>query len=650
MRKPKIIIGITAIHYRQKTVMVYASSGQFIANINGLSLLQVLNFLFSLRQNAPKNKTTIFCAYAFQRDTEFIFKDLRTEEKDRLFQSFKIRKIINDCYDENGNIFSQLKTADTELKKELAFNLSVNRASLTALNEVGFMGYNIRLQSGRRLEIKKNHKKMVLYDVFSFFGASLKTTYQKWLGSDNQLLDRSNLRQFCNDRTDNNRHRLLDYFEQYCKNESECIVKVMDCLINELSKNGINLSSYHGSGSIGSWILRKGKARSKRDKTSNQYYSYKYQRQLSPRLWDAVRQAYYGGRIEQIKYGIFNKGVYVYDINSAYAAAVMQLPIMLRKPVLTNEYCSEPFSVWHCEFDFSNLTDLQIAQLPYREHGRTGMIRYLRGGRGFYWQPEVEFVLKHFPNNIKINDGFVLPYVKAPFTEAIRDIYNLRLKLKQENNPLEKVLKLALVSIYGKFCQNLGGSFYFNRFYAGFITSFTRRKILEAIYNNNNSIISILTDAVHSTSPLSVTVSDQIGDFSAKEYVRGEYIDAGIYRLTDTNKKIVNARQGFSAIDFDAEVQSVIQGHKYSGQFNYFIGHNLHVRKPTFYNNYLQIKSDLHEVKLNEKSIRFFTEAVNNIVDTSISILRPCLDSAPYHANDFLMRDIVNDSLSAGRL
>jgi len=242
-------------------------------------------------------------------------------------------------------------------------------------------GYKLTLANGKKLVIRKNKKSITFYDVYGFFRKSLKIAVKTWLGKNVDILDKDVFLQI--------KHLTkLEALQEYANLETQYITELASKLNNSLTENNINLSSYHGASAVSSWFLHKTKAK-------DEFYNYKHKYQLSPELYKAHRQAYYGGRVEQFKIGTL-KNVNVYDINSAYASASLLLPQFLRKPTFTRNYKpNEIFSLWFCEYNFKN-NDIYLGLLSYRNKIGNS-ITYRLQGKGFYYQPEIEFILKHYP-------------------------------------------------------------------------------------------------------------------------------------------------------------------------------------------------------------------------------------------------------------
>lgn len=600
-RKTKIFVGIAAKIENGKVSEIVTSDGRAIRSSDGIIAADYLDFLFDLRGTARDN--TIFVSYGFSQVNEFLFAEMVSEIKDKLFQSSTIKKEVNQIETDLEACYFDLEqfTSDT-LEYELAdFERYVNELALAERGEISYNGYKIVLRNGRSISITKDKKRIVVFDCFGFFESPLSVAVDTWL--DERLPVTVSLYQ-----------------------ESDTVARLAEELHGRLMEHGINLRSYYGSGSVASWILGKAKAKT-------YFNSYRHKRQLSDDIYNAIYQAYYSGRAEQFKLGKIDKPIFVYDINSAYAHAITFLPVLLERLKFSEHWKPDIFSLWHCDYDFTSVNPY-FGFLPHRERGGSGTF-YKTKGRGFFWQPEVCYILNRFPDCIEINGGYSLSdYEVAPFTELVKDIYALRVQLKQQDNPLQTILKTALASVYGKFCQQNKRGYYYNRMYAGFITSLTRMQLLQATENNESEVICFLTDAIHSTKPLDVPLNNDLGGFRLKTYDRGFYIDNGIYQVS--NSKITkNATKGFRDFDFEQAKKDFLEKYSYTGSLNLFIGYNLYSLLPFHNYKYLETETQTRTAEpLTARARSFFQ--TDGIYNSRILTNDSGLESALYAQGDHI--------------
>ena len=104
-----------------------------------------------------------------------------------------------------------------------------------------------------------------------------------------------------------------------------------------------------------------------------------------------------------------------------------------------------------------------------------------------------------------------------PYREFIKNLYENRLKLKQENNPLQKPVKIILNSIYGKTGQKINRIIenLLNPVIFAIITGFARTQLYDFVMKNNleKHVVAFVTDSVCVTKKLNNN-SKKLGKFS----------------------------------------------------------------------------------------------------------------------------------------
>lgn len=637
----KEFVAITSETYNKKLVLLNTSEGKRLFDADGITLEQSLEFLFSLR-HLRKRRAMVFVVFGFSRDNEFLFSLLDRRLRDKLFQSMRIKTELARLEFDQENLDDAFYKAKDEGDREAYdFERYVNALAIQELLEVQHGDYKIRLANGKKLTITKGKKSISIYDIYGFFKpSSLRKAVKLFCGNDLPLLDRSLIRgDFALSEAAE-----LELLQSHSNVEVQAIASLATNLNHRLSEIGINLTRYHGATAVTSWFLGRHKAK-------KEFYNYRYKRQLSEKIHNAAHQAFFAGRAEQLKIGTISD-VHTYDINSAYGFAASLLPVMLRKPHYESRYNPDaPFSFWHCEFDFSN-TDTEIGFLPFRERGA---VFFPLKGRGYYWQPELRYILKHYPESVKIDHGYVVPYERASFAEKIPEFYELRRRLRREGNPIEKILKLALASMYGKFCQHNGRGSFYNLFYAGFITSVTRRMLLDAAHGQHDKIICFLTDCIHSTEPLKLAVGDGLGDWKPERYHRVRYLDSGIYECYDERNRPVKTKvKGFKKMRFDAAIFELQKTNAFSAQSEFFVGHNIytqHLFESARYLENLIVDKRNQPLTTRARIFRYDNEdLLATYIDSFPVIGTTRKESAPYQHSQFKDADLALDTIEARRI
>lgn len=670
----KNFIALTSEIYKDKLILLNTSAGKQLFDPNGINTDAAIEFLWNLKY-LKKGPNTVFICYAFSRDNEFIFSGLPKHLKDKLFQSFRIRnerelleakveQLENEFYDNNRiprqrSRGSEGTSKSGDTKQAILDSLKSIRQDIKRLTATHYADFKLSLANGKLLTLNKNETSFSIYDIVGFFNKlPLYEAVKLFLNEDIPLLVRETFETLPLMELGH-----LEAIRAYSDLEVKYIARLMENVNSRLNDTcGISLTRFHGASAITTFLLSQTQAK-------KEFHNYKKARTKSPELAHAEKQAFYGNRSEQLKIGIFDNVNY-YDMNSAYANAARFLPKMLKKPEYRKEWDASPFSMWHIEYDLPK--KLYFGLLPNRDT-RQG-VKYKLRGKGYFWQPEVLYLLHYFPECVEVNGGFVLEYEKATFTQEIEVLYALRQTLKQANDPIEKIIKLALASIYGKFCQHNGRGTYYNLFYAGFITSTVRANLLNATRNNESETIAFSTDAIHTTANLHndescVTISDELDGFKMMKAAKGIYLANGIHILFDENGNVLKAAsQGYSKFNFDAALLEFQKTGSFNSAADFFVGHNLATLdevsswgkdwRENFPNSYrypekyLKILFNENKISPLSTSTRKF-EAFNadsrnlnsKVIDTYSG-----LESAIYQHSNMRESDLAIDSLFARRI
>ena len=182
----------------------------------------------------------------------------------------------------------------------------------------------------------------------------------------------------------------------------------------------------------------------------NKYLDNEYYRHPIPVLLD-IFEGYYGGRTEALCRGRIDDYNY-YDFNSLYPAMMLKKfpdPNTLRTrirdsiDVIMGYEGMSKVSIY-CPF-------MPYPLLPYRHDNK---LLFPTGSfRGWYTHTELRRALEL---------GYVISrvykshyYLKTcePFKEYVNDMYSLRMQYKQDKSSMEKVVKILLNGLYGKFGQ-----------------------------------------------------------------------------------------------------------------------------------------------------------------------------------------------------
>lgn len=309
-------------------------------------------------------------------------------------------------------------------------------------------------------------------------------------------------------------------------NENECRLLALACrkIWAAARDAGVPLSSYYGGGSVAAVLLRR-------------YRVFDYLKD-----WDDERSkgAFYGGRFETSAIGLVPGPIWCYDINSAYPDATSKLPclqhgrwVRRRAPRLGPGL---HFVSWRVSAVFG----------PFPVRREVGSLVYPSDGAGWYWWPEVEAALEVYGDQVEVLRTVSLESKCDchPFAWVRKEARH-RMELKESGDFGAQVLKLGLNSIYGKLAQRVGKAPFHCTVWAGWVTSSVRAKLLRAIGQDMDHVLSMATDSVFSTAPLDLPISPELGDWEYKEVDWMFFAQGGIYFWPE-EEGVVRKSRGFT--------------------------------------------------------------------------------------------------------
>lgn len=402
-------------------------------------------------------------------------------------------------------------------------------------------GYRIQYYRGKYFQLSSReygYRSITLYDVFSFFATSFVRACREYLGNDDTLdhIESMKIRRSSFDRES------MPEVDQYMTYELEYLVKLMDNLRDRLLRADINLSMWHGPGAVASKVLAKNSMQAHMDGDK--------------RVERVARSAYFGGRFEQFRVGLYEGRVYQYDIRSAYPAAAVHLPSLAAVKWRHSRTVRkvDPFGCYHVRWQAPYGI---IGPLPWRHS--SGAIFYPSRGEGWYWGTEVMGLLRSFDEAwYEIVEGFI-PYgdgkTLRPF-HWIREYYDRRAQLKRDGDPAQIAYKLALNSVYGKLAQSKGaernpdGTWRLPRWHrlewAGWITANTRAILYDAMVKAGNDLIAVETDALFTSKPIDgLVIGEGLGEWEESQYDGILYLQSGVYFMRDVRDTWKCKTRGF---------------------------------------------------------------------------------------------------------
>ncbi len=399
--------------------------------------------------------------------------------------------------------------------------------------------YSIRFFPGKLLQIVRTIEhpvlrearpakaRMTLYDVFGYFQTSFVNTLRQWdIGTDEQRERILAMK----DRRDEFGAGEVEAIRAYCLEECVLLVDLMDKVAQAVFDADIPVPrQWHGAGSLADSLLA-------------DHYMGDALAELDPQP-DAVDRAYYGGRIETMLVGPVSGPLYEYDINSAYPAAIVELPPMAGRWVAVGGYDPMPrHAVFRVKWDVrDHPAAAHITPFPVR---RGSGIWWPTTGEGWYLAVEVRAAIAAFgPEHFEVSHGWIFA-ANNPDARPwswIGELYERRLALKREDDrngtKTNIPVKLALNSMYGKTAQSgqwrlntqtkqvdIHEGRWRNTYVAAYATARTRAAILTVAIQSPEHVVSIATDSVAATVPLSVTEGARLGEWEAIKHEQNSIV------------------------------------------------------------------------------------------------------------------------------
>lgn len=389
-----------------------------------------------------------------------------------------------------------------------------------------FGDYSVQWIRRKMFRIKQisSGQTVTLYDVLPFFQCSFVSACKEYLGDD-EVLTEMHCMKLQRDQFAYDDERVLPYWQS----ELTYLVALMTRFRELLNEVDIVPSrGWYGPGAIANRLMASHEMR--------RFYG-----NVPLEITDIAERAYYGGRFEQFKIGRFDQA-YEYDIRSAYPAAIAQLPDFKSAEWHHIEEPSTivPFGLYCVSWDIKG-TGRRVGPFPWRSE--QGAIYFpMVGYRSWYWGVELLAAMKIYdkPRTFTVHEGWipVFNYRQTPF-HWVPEMYNRRAKMRSEGNPAQKGLKLGLNSLYGKVAQSIGAiehegewrkPAWHHALWAGWITAFTRAKILEAIGSRWETLIAIETDAVFVSEPIpELPIGEGLGEWERTDLNSILYVRSGIY-------------------------------------------------------------------------------------------------------------------------
>lgn len=391
---------------------------------------------------------------------------------------------------------------------------------------------------------------ITVYDLFGFFQCSFLKALKDWgVGTAEELAV------IAAGKEQRGGFAVENWEEIVAYNALECrlLVELAGRLRRALDVSDMVPSRWHGPGAVADRLLKK--------------HGVKDHIADISQLQDAFRRSYFGGRFQVFKVGHL-KGVYNYDLSSAYPWGTTLLPSTQGEWVPVSSLQSSPWGVYRVEWDLPVNSSPFLGPFPWRD--RQGCIHYPPYGHGWYWGPEVAAALALYPDRLHIREGWLLhPVEERIMAEWMLELAERRVEAKHaaaqatgerhyELKAIERAYKLGLNSVYGKTIQTVGNHPYLCPMWAGLITAFTRARMLEnaAKAQSVTELVAFATDGLFTSAPLPVgPVGKGLGEWDTDGIPRDLRIyQSGCYAAFDADGTLRAETAKFRGLNARSEV------------------------------------------------------------------------------------------------
>jgi DNA polymerase type B, organellar and viral len=403
-----------------------------------------------------------------------------------------------------------------------------------------------------------------IWDVFGYFQSSFVTACERWDVLQQDALASIEAMKLQRATFDSSNMAAI---ARYCQAECVALAKLAEQLHAAVVAAELKPKRYDGPGALASALLEREGVK-----------AHLPVKALSYEVLDAARGAYYGGRIECARFGHTTEPVYRYDLVSAYPWACTFLPSLAfgrwrhnaeepndgTFPALAEHGFARVVWNFADETDHGTLgaTLGQLYPFAWRDP-MDGNVYFPQ--RGHAWTTFDELRAAYWAiyrgwlrGSVEIKETWAFvpdewPSRPLPFLWLPR-IFALRAEWKHNHNPAEKVLKLALNSLYGKLAQRhsqkrRGEDPAQPRWHclpwASWVTGRVRARLYEAAMIAGDALLMIATDAIFTTRSQPLVIGHGLGDWE-KTVAHGgaTIVQSGVYWL-DADEEAKRFTRGF---------------------------------------------------------------------------------------------------------
>lgn len=434
-----------------------------------------------------------------------------------------IQFLFSKRYQGSWNFFYNL-TFDAEVILKTLGKVLYNYTKTRNLS-FKFEGYAIQYIPQKKLAIMKGHHSTVFFDIAQYYHESLDQAYLHNIG---KLPDwyadiKSKRKKFTRYFYKHNARKI----RRYCFADCVFTRELADHWIKLFHKAfGFHAQRWISSGYLAEKVLINGKIPFPRFSD------------LAYNVQELAWRSYYGGRFEILKRGFIGQA-YLYDINSAYPFALANIPDIAKGKWVQSDKILDNALIGFFKIE-ADIPDLKyVPPFPFKKNNRL----IFPSGKFITYCTLAELRACKNPEFYTILESwqYLDDNPSYPYKEFVESIYEKRLALKQENNPLQLPLKVILNSIYGKTAQRKGNKIgnLFSPIIASTITGTTRAMLFEFVEDHGieKDTVSFATDSIITTKKIEIG-SEKLGDFKFENSGDDVYVlQNGIYRFNKIWKK-----------------------------------------------------------------------------------------------------------------
>jgi hypothetical protein len=483
-----------------------------------LGTIECLDFILAL----PIANTKIF-SFSFNYDLTKILTDVSDEVLYRLFRP-ELRARQHEAFGDPCRWCGKKPEEHIIVKNPLEA-LKGPRAEF-------WEGYYLNLQ-GTKFTVKREDRKVVVWDLFKFFQAKFVGAIKDWKVGDETLWTRMSLMK---DKRSEFDKESRDAVRAYCFEECKCMAELAHKLIDAHERAGLMLKTYYGAGSSGGAMLNVMGIKQKIKPSP-------------PEMKDAVARAFFGGRFENSVIGKIEEPLDGWDISSAYPYHITFLPCLEHGfwKLTSRESDLEQSRQALVRYSLEPLSDARINEMswgpfPFRIVDGTSCYPAISGG-GWVWRDEFLQGRRLFPH-VRFREAWVYdcqcectPFAQIPL------FYLERLRIGKEGPGI--VIKLGCNSCYGKLAQSVGNAQFNSWIWAGIITSGTRAQILEmlGLHKDRANMLMVATDGIYTREKLVPPLPRDTGTYHARNS-KGECCPLGGWEKKEAPRGVFFARPG----------------------------------------------------------------------------------------------------------